>query len=537
MGTPTLYDLAEAAAEALSGTTDADTGIKHQVELADDDDTPSAFAQLMNLEDKLMRVLAAGNRGQVVWSGSGLTVGAYPLEYELAGSTYSFAGNETFSLSLTASDTNYVYLDTNQILKAQITAWPSGDHFKLAKVVCNATQVTEIVDMRLANLMIGIINAWWTVVPTADVDMNAKGHENIGSHAYKTWTELTISSGSITPTQVLHSVDTEADAATDDLTDITAVAGAKKRRLLILSAENAARVVTVKSTGNVTLLDGDYVMDSVDKLLVLLQDSDTTWTELFRNYHSVSVLNSALDANNQAITDVGKLGIESGGILNIASGAITVTGSWHMVDTESGDPTDDLDTISGATHTGQLLILRMKTAGHVPTIKHGTGNIYLANDKDYVLSSVDHRIVLEWYITYWVEVARSHLSIADLVDTAEAIPYTFDVHISGTPSVAVGKWKRLVPKGFTLKDVHGYAKTAPSGGAAIFDVLKNGSSIFTSQAEMVNIADGANSDTSATKNAVFADDDYIEWECEAANGAADITLTFNGYIAPKTPPT
>ena len=52
MAEPQLYDLDAAAAEALSGTVDARTGTRHQSYLADHNDTPSAFAQLMNLGEQ-----------------------------------------------------------------------------------------------------------------------------------------------------------------------------------------------------------------------------------------------------------------------------------------------------------------------------------------------------------------------------------------------------------------------------------------------------------------------------------------------------
>jgi hypothetical protein len=52
----------------------------------------------------------------------------------------------------------------------------------------------------------------------------------------------------------------------------------------------------------------------------------------------------------------GALTIASQGTLTIASGAITVTGSNHLVDTESAAATDNLDTISG-TVAGQIVTI------------------------------------------------------------------------------------------------------------------------------------------------------------------------------------
>lgn len=96
--------------------------------------------------------------------------------------------------------------------------------------------------------------------------------------------ELTISSGSITPTRTAHSVDTESDAASDDLASIGT--GLPDGSWLLLRPENTARVVTVKhAAGGVgeIVLDGaaDYVMDKTSKTLVL-QRVGAQWLEIFR---------------------------------------------------------------------------------------------------------------------------------------------------------------------------------------------------------------------------------------------------------------
>tara|TARA_R110002020_G_scaffold10785_4_gene40946 strand:- start:7714 stop:9171 length:1458 start_codon:yes stop_codon:yes gene_type:complete len=75
--------------------------------------------------------------------------------------------------------------------------------------------------------------------------------------------ELTISSGSITPTGVYHRVDTEADAATDDLDTITAGTSGQK---LILRAESDVRDVIIKhNTGNIVTSDEQDITLGTDK--------------------------------------------------------------------------------------------------------------------------------------------------------------------------------------------------------------------------------------------------------------------------------
>lgn len=90
-------------------------------------------------------------------------------------------------------------------------------------------------------------------------------------------TELTISSGAITPTQASHTVDTEADAATDDLSTITGT-NFKAGDILVLSAANGSRDVVLKASGGNILLtnDVDITLDDTEKTVILRYDG-TNW--------------------------------------------------------------------------------------------------------------------------------------------------------------------------------------------------------------------------------------------------------------------
>jgi hypothetical protein len=97
--------------------------------------------------------------------------------------------------------------------------------------------------------------------------------------------ELTIAAGVITVTRTHHIVDTQADAATDDLDTIT-LTTAVTGNILILQPANAARDVVVKhNTGNILLADGlDYTMDDVSDILFLVYDAAVSaWRELTRS--------------------------------------------------------------------------------------------------------------------------------------------------------------------------------------------------------------------------------------------------------------
>jgi len=65
--------------------------------------------------------------------------------------------------------------------------------------------------------------------------------------------------------------------------------------------------------------------------------------------------------------------------LTIAAGVITVTQTYHRIDTQDGDPSDDLKTIAGVAE-GQVVILRAEHTDRTVVLKHGTGNLVLGVD-------------------------------------------------------------------------------------------------------------------------------------------------------------
>jgi hypothetical protein len=88
--------------------------------------------------------------------------------------------------------------------------------------------------------------------------------------------EVTISSGEITVTQCYHRVDTEGDAASDDLDTISGLAN--DGELLILHPEADARTVVVKhGTGNIYVPGGsDITMDEYEYHVLLVYDAESS---------------------------------------------------------------------------------------------------------------------------------------------------------------------------------------------------------------------------------------------------------------------
>jgi len=92
--------------------------------------------------------------------------------------------------------------------------------------------------------------------------------------------ELTIATGAITATGSYHTIDTEGDAASDDLDTIN---GGAAGRILIIQAENDGRTVVVKhNTGNILLASGgDISLDEDDKALILVYSAALSkWCEI-----------------------------------------------------------------------------------------------------------------------------------------------------------------------------------------------------------------------------------------------------------------
>jgi hypothetical protein len=95
----------------------------------------------------------------------------------------------------------------------------------------------------------------------------------------------------------------------------------------------------------------------------------------------------------------------TGSTLTISGGEITITESFHRIDTEGGAATDNLDTINGGS-TGDLLILASIVNARDPTLKDATGNLNLAGD--FTLSTIADTITLIKFPNgWWYEISRS----------------------------------------------------------------------------------------------------------------------------------
>ncbi len=94
---------------------------------------------------------------------------------------------------------------------------------------------------------------------------------------YAESTEVTVASGVIAPTQNFHRVDTQSDAATDDIDTITVGTDMDEGFVLLLVAENAARISTLKdATGNIDMNGADVAL-TAEEITILVLATSGNW--------------------------------------------------------------------------------------------------------------------------------------------------------------------------------------------------------------------------------------------------------------------
>lgn len=160
--------------------------------------------------------------------------------------------------------------------------------------------------------------------------------------------EVTVAGGALIVNRFAHSVDTESDASADDL--LTIAASNPDVRLLMLRAENPARVVTVKhaagGTGEI-ILDGnaDYVLNKASKTLILWRKG-AQWLEVTR-----TGWDDAEDGGQQLFTTSGPFTVPSGitrVYITAVAGAGGGGGGAGATGTSPSSSTDGADGSDGA---------------------------------------------------------------------------------------------------------------------------------------------------------------------------------------------
>ncbi len=243
----------------------------------------------------------------------------------------------------------------------------------------------------------------------------AQRAQSVSTHSYFSNNDLSVVNN---PTNIntffsLHVTDTSVENQGVTIRDNKAIGGSLKYFIVSRNADdvNVNRVV----------VDGNWA-ETIDAafLRTYLFGPDTRGqlSAVFTNNGCMDGCESASVAtNNDLIVEYERNNFNMTSLLSspfnvtIASGAVTVYGSTHRIDTEGLAATDDLDTINfpGSSSWGpdQWLTLIANNDNRKVVLKDGTGNLSL--NGDFSLASVNDRIVLSYYenSSTWVEISRS----------------------------------------------------------------------------------------------------------------------------------
>lgn len=502
-------------AEALDGATNPNIKLTHLSSGAGGGTSGWAKAFRARTDwtwDRLAEILGLGFVYQT--SGGGLNVGIPPVGYEIAGVSKSYAGQDDVAMADDA--TIYLWLDASETLQtSSVPTWAAGEIHKLAVVTTVSGEITDITSAVARNWGRSV-TAWSGQAATQAVDFAGFGPTDMGKLNFSASTELTIAAGVVTATGPIHSIDTESDAATDNLATIS---GGTDSDFLLIKAENAARVVTVQDgVGNIKLADGDYAMSADDYWLLLAYDGS--------NWYAIA--QSHVQLKYEAATT-----------RTIAAGVITRTQVDHKVATQSGDSTDDLDTINGGSE-GDIIILRAADGDNTVVFKNGTGNLILPNG-DFTADDANKSLCLKHDGTNWQEQYRSFVNMGALAVAGDkGIPWCQTIYFGTEALSSTGPLglRVFVPAdyGVVIRNIRAEVETVPSTTILIIDLKDDGASIFASAGEMANIAVAANGGTSTTKDAVVAAGSVLTIEVNQSDAAAaNLTVTINGLAPAVTP--
>lgn len=187
--------------------------------------------------------------------------------------------------------------------------------------------------------------------------------------------------------------------------------------------------------------------------LINADDLDTEFNQLINESNSqntrITTLEGAIGSyatetgtNNFTGTNTfaGKVQYKDSGELTIASGAVTVTGPNHTIDTEGDASIDELDTINGGSD-GSFLTLQAENGSRTVVLPHNTGNIYNPRGENIFLEDQYQVVLLQYQaaLTKWVVLGSSVASL----------PYGF---ILPNPPEYVSATQVRIPAGFRCRD-------------------------------------------------------------------------------------
>jgi hypothetical protein len=320
-----------------------------------------------------------------------------------------------------------------------------GDTF--AVVNESGTQVASI--DQSGNLIVA-----GTISSTGLLDLLAENNAFTGANTFQNLllgavSELTIASGAIAATRSYHTVDTESDAASDDLDDITGLAAGEL--LLITPAHTDRSVVLRHAVGanKIATLGGRNITLAETTDWALLMGNGTQATVI-----AASTLADGLLSASNAWTGTQSFRnviVATGTELTIASGAVAATRSYHTIDTEADAGSDDLDDITGGAD-GELLLLRPASGARTVVLRHaiGANKIATLGGRNLSLTEATDWALLMSDGTQWSVVAFQTLTDGIYAATNA---WTGANSFSGTVTLADGSLLQRTGSGGSTGDV------------------------------------------------------------------------------------
>ena len=124
-----------------------------------------------------------------------------------------------------------------------------------------------------------------------------------------------------------------------------------------------------------------------------------TWTAAVL---TVSDMNTEVRDNLDFLKE--NIALEAAVELTIATGEVTKTKAYHFIDTQSDDPSDDLDTINGGSD-GDILILEAEHTDRTIILKDGTGNLQLGGDIYLTATGQVAVLIYNGTLTKWLPIS------------------------------------------------------------------------------------------------------------------------------------
>ena len=174
--------------------------------------------------------------------------------------------------------------------------------------------------------------------------------------------------------------------------------------------------------------------------------------------------------------------------LTVDSTTLTVDETNNRVGIVNASPSVELD-VTGVVKASSGVVTLTVAGTPSSSIADGALAVDVTNNKFYFRSN-----------SVWREVSGGSGSTAS----------TQNFTIPGTLFVGAGQTRWYAPRSLTISTVQVSVGTAPTGASVIFDVNKNGTTIFTTQGNRPTITSGSNSDLASVPDVTtLASGDYL----------------------------